>query len=78
MATGLQIRAARAALNWSIERLALNSGVSVRTIIRYEDQDGPPASRSGNLERLVTTLERAGIEFVGTPDDAPGIRLHAR
>ena len=78
MATGAQIRAARAALNWSIERLASNSGVSVRTINRYEDQDGLPPSRSGNLERLVTTLERAGIEFVGTPDDAPGIRLHAR
>ena len=78
MATGAQIRAARAALSWSIERLAAESGVSVRTINRYERQNGRPPSRSGNLERLVTTLERFGIEFIGTPDEAPGIRVHAR
>ncbi|MBW6506721.1 MAG: helix-turn-helix domain-containing protein [Rhodobacteraceae bacterium] len=76
-ATGPQLRAARNALGWSIERLAEASGVSVRTIIRYEDTDGCPATRGGNLARLVTTLESAGIEFIGSPDDAPGIRIHA-
>ncbi|SMH56245.1 hypothetical protein SAMN05661107_3223 [Maritimibacter sp. HL-12] len=25
---------------------------------------------------VVSTLESAGIEFIGTPDDAPGIRIH--
>lgn len=76
MATGSQLRAARNALGWSIETLAEQSGVSVRTIIRYEDTDGVPPSRSGNLETLVFTMEAAGIEFIGTPDDAPGIRIH--
>jgi transcriptional regulator with XRE-family HTH domain len=75
MATGSQLRAARNALGWSIETLAERSRVSVRTIIRYEDTNGVPPSRSGNLETLVFTMQAAGIEFIGTPDDAPGIRI---
>ncbi|RBI83329.1 transcriptional regulator [Rhodosalinus halophilus] len=74
-ATGAQLRAARNALGWSIEYLAERSGVSVRTIIRYEDHDDVPPSRSGNLKALRRTLENAGIEFIGTPEDRPGIRI---
>lgn len=74
----MQIRAARNALCWSIENLSEATGVSVRTIIRYEDVDGVPANRSGNLEKLVTALEFAGIKFIGTPDDGPGIRIYTR
>jgi transcriptional regulator with XRE-family HTH domain len=77
-ATADQLRAARAALGWQIELLANRSGVSVRTIIRYEDTKGVPPSRSGNLEKLVVALESAGIEFIGTPDDGPGIRLRPK
>lgn len=75
-ATGMQLRAARNALGWSIEHLAKVSGVSVRTIIRFEDVDGVPPSRSGTLHVVMGALEAAGIEFVGTPDDGPGIRIH--
>lgn len=50
--------------------------MSVRTLIRYEDVDDVPASRGGNMGLVVSTLESAGIEFIGTPDDAPGIRIH--
>ena len=77
IATGAQIRAARNALSWSIDRLAERSGISVRTIIRYESTDGMPPTRAGNLQKVVVALESAGIEFIGTPDDAPGIRIHA-
>ena len=78
IATGPQLRAARNGLGWSIQQLAEFSGISVRTIIRYEDCKGVPASRSGNLETLMTNLESAGIEFIGTPEDGPGIRIHAK
>ena len=78
IATGPQLRAARNGLGWSIQQLAEFSGISVRTIIRYEDCSGVPASRSGNLETLITNLEAAGIEFIGTPEDGPGIRIHAK
>ena len=75
-ATGMQLRAARNALDWSIEKLSDISGVSIRTIIRYEDFDGLPPSRADNVSKLVSALEAAGIEFIGTPDDGPGIRIH--
>jgi transcriptional regulator with XRE-family HTH domain len=77
-ATGMQLRAARNALGWSIEKLSSAAGVSVRTIIRYENVDGVPPSRSGNMQKLETALEAAGIEFIGSPDDGPGIRIHVR
>lgn len=27
---------------------------------------------------LKATLEAAGVEFIGTPDDGPGIRIHRK
>jgi hypothetical protein len=27
---------------------------------------------------IKTALEAAGIEFIGTPEDAPGIRIHGK
>lgn len=74
--TGEQIRAARGALNWSVRELADHSGVATATIARYELEVGVPKSRKNNLTLLRQTLESAGIEFIGTPDDAPGIRIH--
>lgn len=76
MITGAQIRSARAALNWSASKLATVSGVSQPTIQRFEQSDGVPPSRSSTLIEIQKTLEAAGIEFIGTADDAPGIRIH--
>jgi hypothetical protein len=45
--------------------------------VRYEGHEGVPATRSGNLQALISTLEAAGIEFIGTPDDGPGIRIYS-
>jgi predicted transcriptional regulator len=75
MITGMQIRAARAAIGWSIEQLAERSGVSARTIKRYEALEGIPPSRTTSLIDVKAALEEAGIEFTGVPDDRPGIRL---
>lgn len=75
MITGIQIRAARAALNWSASKLAEISGVSQPTIQRFEQSDGVPPSRSSTLIEIQKTLEAAGIEFTGTPEEGPGIRL---
>ena len=78
MILGIQIRAARAALGWSIERMAEKSGVSGRTIKRFESFNGVPPSRSSTLYDIQTALEAAGIEFIGTPEDGPGIRARIR
>lgn len=78
MISGLQIRMARAALRWSIKDLAENSRVSVPTIFRLEQENGLPSSRSQTLMDLKTTFESAGIEFIGTPEDKPGVRLNRK
>lgn len=78
MLTGIQIRSARAALGWSLLDLAENSGVSLSTIRRAEAETNVPKTTAPNLEALKSTLEAAGIEFIGTPEDGPGIRIHAK
>ena len=75
MVTGAQIRSARAALRWSVAMLSERAGVGQQTIKRFEATDGIPPSRSRTLDDIRKALEAAGIEFIGTPDDAPGIRL---
>ena len=73
--TGTQIRAARGALGWAVKDLAERTGVGSATIVRDEATDGVPASRKDNLRLLQRALEAAGIEFIGSPDDRPGIRI---
>lgn len=73
--TGRQLRAARGALNWSVKELSDCTGVGTATIVRYEESEGVPKSRKGNLELIIQALTEAGIEFIGTPDDRPGIRI---
>ena len=70
-----QIRMARAALGWSLEALSEQSGVSARTIRRIESEGGLEKATKANLKLIRETLEAAGIEFIGTPDDGPGVRL---
>lgn len=75
MISSAQIRAARAMLRWTAAELAEASGVGVATIRRLELTDGIPSSNARTLDSLQKALEAAGIEFVGTPDEAPGVRL---
>jgi len=72
--TGDQIRAARALLNWSARELAENCGLGVATIRRMELVAGVPSSNAQNLDRVQRTFEEFGIEFIGDPDDCPGVR----
>ena len=75
--TAVQLRAARGALGWSVLDLAKIADVGSATIVRYEAAAGVPPSRKDNLHKLKTALEAAGIEFIGTPTDRPGIRIGA-
>jgi ribosome-binding protein aMBF1 (putative translation factor) len=75
MITSCQIRAARALINWSAKELAEKSNVGVATVRRMELAEGIPSSNAQTLELIIRTLEKAGVEFIGTPDDRPGVRL---
>ncbi|WP_269812835.1 hypothetical protein [Pontibaca salina] len=34
-------------------------------------------STKANIQAIKSSLEAAGIEFIGTPEDGPGIRIRA-
>ena len=73
-----QVRAARALLRWSAQQLADASGVGVATIRRMEVVDGVPSGQIRSLLAIQTALESAGVEFVGSPTDNPGVRLKTK
>ena len=75
MLVGMQIRIARSALGWSVAKLATESLVSARTINRLETEKEEFTITPANLKMVRETLEAAGIEFIGAPDDGPGVRL---
>jgi transcriptional regulator with XRE-family HTH domain len=70
-----QIRAARALLRWSARELAERAEIGLATVQRLELDDGVPSGRARTLLQLQQALESAGVEFIGTPDDKPGVRL---
>ena len=70
-----QIRAARVMLRWTAQDLAVHSGVGITTIRRLEIGSAVPRVQLRTLLKLKEALEAAGIEFIGSPDDRPGVRL---
>jgi len=65
-------------LGWSSLELAQRAEISRRTVVKLEGSSGVPDTTTRTLEKLRATLESAGIEFIGTPDDGPGIRIRLR
>ena len=72
----MQIRMGRQALRWSVSYLSDRSGISTSTIKRIEILDGLPNSTKANILAIKSALEAAGIEFTGTPEDLPGVRMN--
>ena len=75
MITSDQIRAGRALLRWSAADLSKSSGVGTATIKRIEVMAGIPSGQVRTLKAIKEALEGAGVEFLGTPTDGPGVRL---
>ncbi len=76
MITGMQIKMARVALNWSARDLAKNAEVHPNTIRRAE-ADNQTVTK-GTLLILEDALETAGIEFIEQDGGGPGVRLRDR
>ncbi len=76
--TSNQIRAARALIRWTAKDLADSSGVAISTIKRMEVMEGVPAGNIKTLSAIQAALEEAGIEFIGSPNDSPGVRLRTQ
>ena len=69
------MRMARAALGWSFEMMAEKCGVSSRTLLRIESEDGLQKATNANLRLIHETIQAAGIEFIGDAGEGPGVRL---
>lgn len=69
-----QVRAARAWLNWSQDQLSARSGISKRTIARYES--GKTLAHPETIDLIRDVLEGEGIvfQFVGMVAKGIGIR----
>lgn len=86
--SGVQIRAARACLNWTLKDLEKYSGVATSSLQRIEASEGTPAAKdtgvpqtyehraaalAESLGKIVETLKGAGITFL--PDTGRGIGI---
>ena len=69
-----QVRAARSLIGWSREDLAAATGTTVRTLARFEADEGVEA-RPSTLASIRSALERAGIEFIPENGGGAGVRL---
>ena len=74
MITSAQIRAARAMLDWSREQLSDNSSVGLSALMRLESAEGVPSGNIKTFEAVQKAFEKAGIEFLGSPEDGAGVR----
>lgn len=77
--TPAQVRAARAMLGWSGKELIERTGLSHGTLNRFMSTMSPGEiqMRVANLERLISVLEDAGIEFF-SDDERWGVTLSRR
>ena len=77
MITSGQIKAARALLGLTVAELAKTAGIGFTTMVRFESSEGVPAGNVKTLTAVKSALEKAGIEFIGTPEKGAGVRWRA-
>ncbi|WP_448953794.1 transcriptional regulator [Labrys neptuniae] len=73
--TGAQIRAGRALLRWTAQKLADASSLGVATIRRADAFDDVPQITSANAAAIRRALEDGGIEFIAEHGRGVGVRL---
>lgn len=73
MITAAQCRAARALIRWNQDQLAEASQVGVAAIRVFEAEQSAP--RRVTLAAIRSALEAAGVIFIASNGDGPGVRL---
>jgi hypothetical protein len=61
-------------LGLTVAELAKTAGIGFTTMVRLESADGVPAGNVKTLTSVKAAIEKAGIEFIGTPEAGAGIR----
>lgn len=70
-----QVKAARALLAWSLDDLATRSGVGRSTLGRLETVDDKLGGYATTRDKIVSTFEAAGIEFLSEDDGSKGVMI---
>lgn len=73
--TGRQIAAARTLIGMTQPTLAGRAKISVPTLKRMEASEGPAPGMSNNVAAIRAALESAGVIFVESNGEGPGVRL---
>lgn len=73
--SGAQVRAGRALVRWSVQKLANAAKVSPSVVRRIEEFDGVTAGVIESLGSIRDTLEAAGVEFIFPATGNAGVRL---
>jgi hypothetical protein len=61
-------------LEWTRLDLSEKSGVGFSSMQRLESADGVPGAQFKTLEAIQKAFDKAGIEFIGTPENGAGVR----
>ena len=72
MISRVQVKMARAALDWGVRDLASKAGVSANTVSRFENGSD---AYGDTLTKIQRALEQAGIIFIDEDELGPGVRL---
>ena len=72
IATGSQIRAARAGLGWTRAELAGRAGICAKTVQYWEPRGmiSPRQAQGWALEKMVAAFNAAGVDVVAEPRPA--------
>ena len=73
VASGPELRAARALLGWSMQDMAAAAEISVSTVKRLED--GEISIRASNMARVVQALQAGGVSFLMADRGRIGVAL---
>ena len=73
-----QIRAGRALLGWSQDRLSRKAGIGLATLRRIEQNEGTVKGNFSTILKIQKALEQAGIHFTEDDSGEIGVRLKMR
>ena len=61
-------------LGLTVAEMAKLAGIGFTTMVRLESADGVPAGNVKTLTAVKSAIEKAGIEFLGSPEEGAGVR----
>jgi ribosome-binding protein aMBF1 (putative translation factor) len=73
-----QIRAARALLGWSQDRLAKKADIGLATLRRIEQKEGIAKGNFSTIIKIQKALEQAGIQFTEDDTGEIGVKFKLR